>query len=256
MNSSSNATASNPANMPTPTPPTADLNTDDFGYETPTDPTPADPATPPVVDPATPPVVDPATPPADPKPIEGATGYEPSKEPATPPAEPPVTPPAEPAADSEEGKLKVAITEAVKSLGDGYNKEGITKFALEHKLNADQVKAWVTFQAAEDEKALKAHNEKIVAQREKWKKDLMADPEFIGEKGDQFDKSILKVNQLLESMPNTKKMLTDSKGMLPPYLMKDFLALARRLNPTHKFEGGNPPAPPEESENFLDDFYR
>jgi hypothetical protein len=50
-------------------------------------------------------------------------------------------------------------------------------------------------------------------------------------------------------------MLTEKKGMLPPYFMKDLLTVAKALKPTSKFEGGEPPAPASEGTSFLDDMY-
>lgn len=263
MTTSSNGTESNtdsqiPANMPKPTPtaePTG--NTDEFGYDNPTPPVKAD--EPPVVK-DEPPKDEPAKGDEPPKKVEKTvTGYddededEPAKKDETPPKKEDKKD--EPGDQTDEEKIKASIAEAVKSLGDGYNKEAIVKLALENKMTKDQVEAYVKFQAAEDEKALKAHEQRVKEQRKQWKEELKTDKEFAGEKGDQFDKSVLKVNQLLEKMPNTKKVLTDKGGMLPPYLMKDFLALAKALNPTQKFEGGEPPAPAEEPKNWMDEFY-
>lgn len=225
---------------------TTDDKVDDFGYETPEE-KPAPKAEEPAPKTEEKKAEEPE--------VKPVTGYEDNAEPAKEAKKEEPKKVEEPAAETEEGKLKVAITEAVKALGDGYNKEGITKFALENKMTAEQVKAYVTFQAAEDQKALEAHETRIKEQRKQWKEELKSDKDFVGEKGDQFDKSVLKVNQLLEKMPNTKKMLTEKGGMLPPYLMKDFLALAKALNPTKKFEGGEPPAPEEKTGNFLDDLY-
>ncbi len=199
------------------------------------------------------------TPPAKTEPA--VTGYEKpveAKKEETPPAKTEEVPPKKeevPPADEAE-KLKKEISDAVKTLGDGYDHEGITKFALDNKLTTEQLKAYANFSKAQDEKALKEHNERVIKQRQEWYEEIKADKEFVGEKGDQFDASLHKINQLLDkNMPETKKMLTEKKGMLPPYLMKDLLRLHKALNPTTKFEGGEPPGSQEEDKHYLDEIY-
>jgi hypothetical protein len=42
---------------------------------------------------------------------------------------------------------------------------------------------------------------------------------------------------------------------LPPYIMRDFLSLAKALNPTTKLVTGEPSEVKKEEGNFLDDMY-
>lgn len=209
-------------------------------------------------EPVTPPVE--AAKPTEPvKPVEApVTGYTKPATPAEPKKEEPATPPAaepkkeEPAASDEE-KTKKEIETAISTLGDGYDKSKITEFAVKNKFTKEQVDAYVAQIKADDVASTKAREEKVAAQRQSWVDDLAKDVEFGGE---NFDKSIHEVENLVEKyFTNTKKVLTEKKGMLPPYFMKDLLAVAKALKPTNKFEGGEPPAPAEESDSFLDDMY-
>lgn len=226
----------------------------DLGYDEPAPGSEAPKeATPPAAKPT-----EPAKPAEAAKPTEpSVTGYgakptEPAKPAeATPPAaKPDETPPAE---ETPEVKIKKEIETEVSTLGDGYNKEKITQFALANKLLPDQVKAYVAQIKADDAAAVKANADRITKQREDWNQELVSDTEFGGE---NFEKSVFEVDQLVgKYMPNVKKMLTEKKGMLPPSFMKDLLSVAKALKPTNKFEGGEPPAPKEESTSFLDDMY-
>ena len=55
-------------------------------------------------------------------------------------------------------------------------------------------------------------------------------------------------------MPDTKKVLTERKGMLPPTLMRDLRRVYDALNPVTNFVPGEPHEPKEEK-HFLDDLY-
>jgi hypothetical protein len=245
--------------MPIPTPPTNEVPpvvtepvVDDFGYA-PIE-TPADPAAPPA---AVLPVVAPATPPA---PEIDDTGY---GDPATPPAPaappvapevPPVDPNAPPVELTAEEKTKKEITDTINALDAGYDKVKVTKFVTENNLTKAQLDAYVAFNKAEDAAFVKQQSEAKIAQRAAWKADLQRDPDFGGE---HFVKNVALVNKVLaNNMPNLKKFLTDNKGVLPPYIMKDLLGLSKTLNPITKLIGGEPPAPPEESESIIDIMYK
>lgn len=154
---------------------------------------------------------------------------------------------------TEEEKVKKEINEAIKDLGEGFNKEKITKFALENKLTKEQLAAYVKLTKEEDAAFTKQQEENLKAQRKAWKQELLSDPEFGGE---NFDKNVDRVNKLLNQMPNTKKVLTEKGTMLPPYIMRDFLALSKTLNPTTKLIHGDPIVPEEDDDgNFLDKMY-
>lgn len=211
---------------------------DPFGYEKPKD--------------VTPPPAE-VVPPATEEKRKKATGYGEPEE-VVPPAE--VVPPVEktPEELTAEEKAEKELVEAVKDLSDNYNKEEIKKFAKEHKLTVDQVKAYVKLQKGQDAAFLVAEQTRVKAQRSTWNNELKTDAEFGGA---NFDTNLDKVEKLMEKfMPDTKKVLTEKGGMLPPYFMKDFLRLAKAMNPTSKFVGGNAPAPKEEEKSFLEDLYQ
>ena len=227
----------------------------DLGYDEPA----AEPSNPAPVIPPVPPVTPKKDEPA--APVEQVTGYKKPDEPATPPVEQvtgykkpdePATSPVEPTKE-DEPNLEKEIETAVSTLGDGYDKKKITEFALKNKLTKEQVDAYVSQIKADEAIETKAREERVKAQRAEWTQELFKDPEFGGE---NFDKSIHEVETLVGNLfPNTKKVLTEKKGMLPPYFMKDLLAVAKALKPTNQFVGGEPPAPAEETTSFLDDMY-
>lgn len=136
---------------------------------------------------------------------------------------------------------------------DGINKEKVTKFALDNKLSKDQVLAYVKFVKDEESAIVQAEQEALKTQRSQWKQELLKDPEFGGE---NFDKNVDRVEKVLENfMPNIKKMLTEKGGMLPPYIMRDFLSLAKALNPNTNFVGGEAREVEKNDSNFLDEMY-
>jgi hypothetical protein len=154
---------------------------------------------------------------------------------------------------AEEEKAKKEITEVVKSLGDGFDVEKISKFALDNKFTKAQVEAYVKLTKAESQEIARKQEEAIKSQRKAWKEELAKDPEFGGE---NFDKNVDRVEKVLQNyMPNTKKVLTERGSMLPPYIMRDFLSLAKALNPTTKLVTGEPSEVKKEEGNFLDDMY-
>jgi hypothetical protein len=216
------------------------VTVDDLGYEEP------------AVVAATPPT---ATPPAEvTPPVEKVVSGYGKEEPVVPAAE--VTPPVEvkkPEDMTPEEKAQKEITDTIKDLGPGYNKDKISKFVTENKLTKEQVSAYIKLTKDEDAEFAKTQAEAVTATRKAWKQELMSDPEFGGE---HFDKNVDRVEKVLNNMPNTKKMLTEKGGVLPPYLMKDLLSLAKTLNPTVPLVMGEAPAPDEESDDdFLNDMY-
>jgi hypothetical protein len=182
------------------------------------------------------------------------TGYgddEPAKE--EPKKEEPPKEEKKPEDMTDEEKAAKEISEVVKSLGDEFDKEKIQKFAIENKMTKDQVSAYVKLTNDEAKAAKEAQDKFIKEQRKTWKKELQEDPEFGGE---HFDLNVDRVEKLLVSqMPNTKKILTERGSMMPPYIMKDLLSLAKALNPKTNFVGGEPSEPKKEEGNFLDDLY-
>lgn len=175
---------------------------------------------------------------------EPASGYQ--DEPHVvddPPADPPPTdPPAKP----------TDFDKAVEGLQEDEVKQ-LKTFAEKHKLSTDAVKEFADIRRQEmkaaEEYAANARKEQekaVLKQRADWHKELKDDKDFGGE---NFDKNRVKVDRLLaDLMPSTKKRLTETKGMLPPYLMRDLKAIADKLHETEKLVTGNPPPPKKEDE--------
>ena len=243
MKTSMNSTESKMDSMPVPgTPPTnevVDDSHDDLGYEV----EPEEKVEVPPV--AAPPVVE-----KTPEEEKDLSGY--SKEPEVPPVAAPPVVEKTPEEMTEEEKAQKEISDSIKELGPGYDKKKVEKFAVENKLTKAQLDAYVKLTKEEDAEFAKQQETAKLTQRKAWKDELQADPEFGGE---NFDKNVASVNKLLNIMPNTKKVLTEKGSVLPPYIMRDFLSLAKALNPTTKFVGGEPPAPKEDDSNYLDDMY-
>lgn len=152
-------------------------------------------------------------------------------------------------------KLKTDITETVKNLPEGYDQEKVVKFAMENGFSNDQVKAYVELQNTSNADAIEAHENSVAKQKSDWYNELKDDTTFGGE---NFDLSIKRSEKVLEEFfPNLKKVLTDKGGMVPPYIMKDFLNLHKVLNPTAPLVNGEPITPVTEDDgNFLDNMYK
>jgi len=254
MNTKGNSTNS----IPLPVPPSSegaveptvtpgnsgDAQYDDLGYEvvkgTEQVPSPAEQAQ--VVPPVVPPPAEEA------KVTNPGTGYGKKEETVTPPVEPEKK--EEPKTDEE--KVKHEISEVVKGLPEGMNKERVTNFALEHNLSKEQVEAYVKLEKEANEKAVKDREQFVKDQRTSWEKELKEDSEF----GANFDKNVDRVEKVFDQyFPNMKKELTKRGGMLPPYIMRDFLALEKVLNPTTTLVTGEAPTVPKEEKHYLDEMY-
>ena len=156
---------------------------------------------------------------------------------------------------TDEEKALKEIEDTVKGLPDFLDKEKVKKFALDNKLNKDQLLAYSNLVKEEQAAAEKTRTEALKATRKAWVKELKEDPEFGGA---NFDKNVDRVEKVLEKyMPSMKKVLTEKGGMVPPYIMRDLLGLAKVLNQPAKFVGGEPPVPPKKDEgNFLEELYK
>ena len=255
MTTNSNSTESNQAST-IPTPPTTsgyvapapvavvdDAQVEDFGY----DDIPEDK---PVVPPVEPPKVV-VAPVEDPEKIEkSATGY--GKEAAPAVVEPPKAdvPPVDDT--PEKIQLKKDLEESLKDLPKSIDKEKVTKFMSDNGFTKEQAKAYADLSKSEATAFEKSQADAVKLQRKQWSEELSADPDFGGE---HFDKNVHQVEKVLEKhMPGMKKALTERGTMLPPYLMKDLLALSRTLNPVTKLVVGDSNEVKAES-NFLDDMY-
>jgi hypothetical protein len=226
------------------TPPVED-KTDDFGYSTENEK-------------VVPPVEDKKDAPAktDDKPVDKPVSGYGKDDNVTPPVEDKKDAPAQ--VDdkdlTDEQKHEKEITEAVNALGDSFDKEKIAKFAKDNKLSKAQVEAYANFAKEEEAEIIKSQEIKIQETRKAWKQELFKDPEFGGV---NFDLNVDRVEKVLANyMPETKKMLTDKRSVLPPYVMKDLLKLSKALNPTTSFVGGDAPeAKKDDTDNYLDDLY-
>lgn len=210
---------------------------DDLGYEVPKKPEDEKPAPKP-------------EPKADEKePKVPATGY--GEDPPPAPKEPdPKKDDEKPADPEEEDELKLDLKDL-----DVNDAKEIKEFAKKHKLSKEAAQALVDREKAEIKKAKdfltsqSAERERQKqAQRRQWHDELKADPNFGGEK---FAHNISRAERVVEEfLPNLKKQLTESKGMVPPYVMRDLAKLADHLYSSEKLTQGSPPAKKvEEKEN-------
>lgn len=213
---------------------------DDLGYET--------PKVDPIVDDK--PKVEPEVKPEDVKVETPATGYD------KPPVEPKVETEPEkedPNAEKNDKTLtKENVDVALGELPEGYDKERTAKFALDNKMTKEQLENFVAMSKEDSVNSKKDQEAQVLATRAGWHKELQEDKEFGGE---HFDVNVHKVDQVLEKFfPNMKKALTDNKGMMPPYLMRDFLKVSKLLDPTTELIDGEPKAVVKET-NILDEMY-
>ena len=76
----------------------------------------------------------------------------------------------------------------------------------------------------------------IAKQRASWDKELRTDPAFGGK---EFEHNLSRTEKVLSTlMPETKKALTESKTMLPPYVMRDLLKVYKHMYGTEKLVQG------------------
>jgi len=157
--------------------------------------------------------------------------------------------------EGEEKELgKEDVESLVKELPDTYDKDSLSKFALENKFSKEQIEAYVKFAKEESEQIKKEQLNQVKITRKQWFEELKSDKEFGGE---LFDKNVHQVEKLLANhMPNVKKVLTERGSMLPPYLMKDLLSLSKALNPSTKLVNGEPSKSKVKEGNFLDEMYQ
>ena len=155
---------------------------------------------------------------------------------------------------TDEEKLKVELTETLKGLPEGYDKDKVLKFAQDNKFTNDQVKAYVAMEKTASSEHEESQRSAVITQRKEWTDELKNDVNFGGE---NFARNIKKVDAILNThMVNFKKTLTNRGGIVPPYIMKDLLALDSVLNPTTALVDGESPTPPDDKgRSFLDDMY-
>lgn len=221
---------------PATTPPSAatEKETDDFGYE--------------VEAKADAPKTEekPAAKPEEEKPITAATGYD---------TEPKVEEKPEEKSEKkaeEKPEDKDALDIKVEGLPDKELAK-IKEFAKEHKVPKEIAEAYAKLRKSELEASDKARKEaeaeaerQMQATRKNWYTELKNDPKFGGENFARNTKQVEKVME--EFMPNTKKVLTERKGMLPPYFMRDLAAIADQMYSTEKLKTGDASVPPKDNE--------
>lgn len=178
----------------------------------------------------------------DPSTEPGASGY--GVEDEVPPVEDkkdqPPAPPAEDDKSKEEYKdLNVEGLEAEYA-------DKLKDFAAANKLTKEAAQAMVDLKKAElnafttqQAEAKKAHDLKVKQTRNEWRETLKKDPEFGGE---HFLVNVQTVDKYLKDfLPETNKVLTTNKSMLPPYVVKDLFRLAKEAYKTDTFVKGDSP---------------
>lgn len=223
-------------------------NTDDFGYP---------------VGEAEPAAGDKPAEPKAPEPKEKTKEGEKSEEPSTGYGieEPKVD---EPIVEEKKPDEKPPEPDELDKALDGLPKDESQKikdFAQKHKLTPEVAKGYAELRKQEladaekfHENAQKELTRKVQEQRQSWHQELKKDPNF---GGDKFAHNLQRADKVLsEFMPGLKKELTDRKGMLPPYVMRDLAKLADHLYSTEKLVTGDPGERAEESKpNEALDFY-
>lgn len=184
---------------------------------------------------------------AEDKKPEGSTGYD-----LIPPEAPKETPEKKdpPVVPDPEKKVEEELKIDTKGLDDK-DVAKIKAFAKENKLTQEQAQKFVDLKKSEVQDFETARNAFEVEEKARgveikrgWHQELKADPDFGGEK---FEKSLLQVEKVLnEFLPGTKKVLTETKTMLSPTIMKDLAKLADKLYTPERFVQGEAGSPPPE----------
>ena len=135
----------------------------------------------------------------------------------------------------------------------------LTELAKTHKLSEEQAKALVNLkktEIAESKASMEARKKEMDAEVAKlkasWHTELKSDKDFGGQ---NFGHSLKKIDKVLtEFLGETKKELTASGSMLPPYVMRDLLKLANHLYKTEGLVSGDAKVS-DEPKHFLQDLY-
>ena len=140
----------------------------------------------------------------------------------------------------------------------------IVELAKAHKLPKEATEALLAQKKLEYQGFLAAQKESqevykkaIADQKASWFKELKEDPEFGGEK---LNKSLNRAEKVLQDFfPATKKVLTERKSMLPPYVMRDLAKAYEHLYRPESFTQGDKPSADknteQKEENNPLDFY-
>lgn len=144
--------------------------------------------------------------------------------------------------------------------------ENIKAFVKKHSVSKELAQALVENKKEEVKRyqeLVTDQDAKLVADREQvrrdWKTELKTDSDFGGEK---FTHNIRQVDKIVdEFFPGIKKVLTEGKTMLPPYLMRDLAKFADHLYSPERLTQGDPITPKQSEEENKDksndplDFY-
>lgn len=224
----------------------ADGDTDDFGYPIPKEEKKTDGEQPPAPEAAAK-----TGDGKEPEKVEGTTGYG-EKEPEAPAPKVEDKKP-EPVKLDYELKTDGLEPEEVNRLSAIFKKTGVSKEAAQALV--DDVREQTAAAKKAEEDAQKEYDRKQAETRAAWHAELKNDSTFGGE---HFAHNLKRVEKVVSDfMPNTKKILTERKTMLPPYVMRDLKGMADKLFGSASLANGNPPAPPapEEDENDHLSFY-
>lgn len=160
---------------------------------------------------------------------------------------PPEVPEEEPAPPVTEPEIKLEYELDSKDV-DEKEAVKIKEFAKTHKLTKEAAQAFMDLKRTELKSAAeaKAESEKqqakaVATLKSNWFNELKNDPTFGGE---QFKYNLMQAEKVLKDhLPETKKILTERKSMLPPYVMRDLAKLAAHLYSSDNFTQGEPTIP-------------
>lgn len=152
----------------------------------------------------------------------------------------------EPKTDETPEELELGDTESLIET----EVESIKAFAKEKKLSSEVAKALVEFKKKEIEKITayqKDRQQAMEQERVNWFNELKQDKDFGGA---NFSLNVKKAEKVVSDfLPNLKKQLTETGAMLPPYVMKDLVNIAKHLYAQESIVMGEAIKPEENSEN-------
>lgn len=142
----------------------------------------------------------------------------------------------------------------------GVEDEHLKAYIKENKLSKAEAEAIAKYELSlksaveqEDQKYQETLKENEAKRRDTWVKELRDDKTFGG--GD-FKKGVERAEKVLDLLPNVKKRLTETKAMLPPWIMRDLDSLHDTLFSNNSSYGdGGPRKDDTQVERHPSDFY-